>query len=381
MSQTTGRYTSSSETQLEADLGRVGGLPIGDGEAFCAELDRIVRSNFTGDYWEISFPNRLDASSSRSPLLFAYLASLNLLDAELLFSEVRIRDRFDSGASAPRNIERHHLFPKNYLATMGITDTKLVNTIANMAYIDWPENATISNNNPLSYWGDMTRHINPEQLERQRYWHALPVGWEQLDYATFTERRRNLIARVVHDGFDRLWDNATGPELSSTFADLLSRGESESLEYKSTARWNMYTQQPDKKIEHVITKTVCGFLNAEGGKLLIGVDDNGNVLDLDNDLNTFSNRPNLDSYELFLHQLLDTNLSISTAGIVRVEFEQVSNESVCIVHVTSSGKPVFSKPFQGGNEHSEFWVRVGNATKQLHGEDMVHYQSNHWGWV
>ncbi|MDA8045712.1 MAG: ATP-binding protein, partial [Actinomycetota bacterium] len=51
------------------------------------------------------------------------------------------------------------------------------------------------------------------------------------------------------------------------------------LEFKSTARWNLHTGAVDPKLEHVIVKTVCGFLNAEGGTLLIEVEveDNGNV--------------------------------------------------------------------------------------------------------
>ena len=54
-----------------------------------------MRANFTSDYWDISLPNRLDTSSPRSPALFAYLAALNLLDAEVLFSDVRVRELLD----------------------------------------------------------------------------------------------------------------------------------------------------------------------------------------------------------------------------------------------------------------------------------------------
>lgn len=43
----------------------------------------------------------------------------------------------------------------------------------------------------------MTNRIDPERLKRQVYWHALPVGWYQLDYDEFCEKRRKLIAKVV----------------------------------------------------------------------------------------------------------------------------------------------------------------------------------------
>ena len=58
----------------------------------------------------------------------------------------------------------------------------------------------------------MTAGIDPDRLKRQAYWHALPVGWEQLDYPTFLERRRDLIARVIRDGFGRLWADKAAQE-------------------------------------------------------------------------------------------------------------------------------------------------------------------------
>ncbi|AXV04992.1 hypothetical protein DVS28_a0285 [Euzebya pacifica] len=379
MSHTTGRYTSSPESQIEADLGRVAALDPGDADAFCGELDRIVRANFTRDYWEISLPNRLDTSSARSPVLFAYWASLNLLDAEALFSDLRIRELLDPNVTAPRSIERHHLFPKAFLGKEGVSGARRVNAIANMAFLDWPENATISADDPVVYWPAMTEAMEPERVKRQAYWHALPVGWEQLDYMTFLERRRSLIAEVVRDGFERLWEERSHSSPSTTLADMITIGESQTQEFKSTARWNVRAGQADKKMEHVIVKTVCGFLNAEGGNLLVGVEDDGNVIGLDLDMQTLGSKANRDGYELFLRQVLDANLSVHTAATVRIHFEEAEGRDVCIVSVAASGKPVFAKPHQGGGSPTEFWVRTGNATKQLHGDDMIDYQRDHWG--
>ena len=378
MAHTTGRYTSSPESRIESDLGRITALEPGDGQAFCAELDRIVRSTFTGDYWEISLPNRLDTSSARSPVLSAYWAALVVLDAELLFSILRVREHLDPTSAAPRSIERHHLFPKAYLAAKGVTRYQQVSAIANMTLVDWPENAKIGADSPLEYWPEMTRAFDAERLKRQSYWHALPVGWQQLDYPTFLEKRRDLIAQVIRDGFDRLWTE-NRPKLPPTLAGLLSEGESQTVEFKSTARWNLHAEHYDKRLERAITKTVCGFLNAEGGKLLIGVNDDAEVLGLLNDMHTLGRKGTRDGYELFLRQHLDNNLSVQTAGIVRISFEQADDKEVCLVSVAASGKPVFSKPIVGGQEPSEFWVRIGNATKQLHGEDMLDYQTRHWG--
>ena len=108
-----------------------------------------------------------------------------------------------------------------------------------MAFIDWPENVTIGSASPLEYWSDMTTGFDPGRLKEQTYWHALPVGWEQLDYATFLERRRHQIAKVVRAGFEQLWEDESVGRLPPTLGDLLSIGESQRVEFKSTARWNV----------------------------------------------------------------------------------------------------------------------------------------------
>jgi hypothetical protein len=377
MAHTTGRYTSSPESQLESDVGRIASLPLGDGAAFIIELDRIIAANFTGDYWEISLPNRLDTSSSRSPALFAYLASLNILDAEVLFSNVRVKDLLDPSTTAPRSVERHHLFPRKHLESLGVSGTRQINAIANMAFLDWPENVKISANAPHDYWARMTEVVDREALAKQIYWHALPVGWEQLDYPVFLERRRQLIARVVRDAFKTLAGERK-KYVPTTVDDLIAAGESQTTEFKSSVRWNVHTEQNDPKLGLIIVKAVCGFLNAEGGTLLIGVSDNGDILGIENDFSTLGTKQDTDGYELFLRQLLDDSLSAPTAATVRIRFPHAEGKTVCQVGVAASGRPVFAKPAKGGADATEFWVRVGNATKQLHGDDLVKYQETHW---
>jgi hypothetical protein len=328
MAHTTGRYSNSPESQMEFDLGRIGSLPPGDGRAFTAELDRIIAANFTGDYWDISLPNRLDTSSSRSPVLFAYQAALNILDAEMLFGDQRIRDLLDPSVKPAKAVDRDNLFHRKALARLAITDRRQVNAIANMAYVTWPADELSNTDAPHDYWPRITDAMDPEVLERQVGWHALPVGWEQLDYFTFLERRRQLIAKVVREAFETL----TGERpayVPTTPADMIAAGESQGTEFKASARWNVHTRQADKSLRHNIVKAVCGFLNGEGGNLFIGVADDGTVLGIENDLTTLESQADVDGYELFVRQLLDSSLSTPTATTVRVRFPEISGNVVC----------------------------------------------------
>ena len=377
MAHSTGRYTGSSETQLEADLNRIGSLPAGDANSFCEMLDRIVRDTFTKDYWEITLPNRLDTSSAKSPPLAAYWAALNILEAEVLFSEQKVSAMLDPIVTPVKDMERHHLFPKRHLASLDVTENARVNAIANMAFVDWADNLAISGKSPQHYWPIMTEGLDAERLKRQVYWHALPVGWEQLDYDEFCQKRRKLIGQVVREGFERLWETqaAIAPD-AVLIKDLIADGESNVLEFKERARWSHGTNRKGKS-EQIIVKSVAGFMNSEGGTLLIGVSDDGTVAGLEADYSTLS-KGNRDGFELFLTQLIGDKITGPSPSLCRISFHEIGGQEVCRIDVAASSKPVFACPVNS-REFTDFWVRQGNKTEQFHGTELLDYNVEHWG--
>lgn len=198
-----GRYTSSPETSMDADLNRVKGL-IG-AEAFVAALDTIVSDTFTSDFWTITLPNNLATSSARSPGLFAYHAAQIKLDAPVLFSDKKIADLLDPSLRLKKKaLDRHHLFPRAWLESQGITDLKLINQAANFALLEWPENIDISDTPPDEYLPKMSKRFNTETWSRMSQLHALPEGWESLSYEEFLLQRRILMAQIIRRGFEAL---------------------------------------------------------------------------------------------------------------------------------------------------------------------------------
>lgn len=164
--------------------------------------------------------------------------------------------------------------------------------------------------------------------------------------------------------------------------ELLRLGESASVEFKATARRNQHTGERDPAIENVIAKTVCGFLNARGGTLLVGVDDDGEPIGLEPDL-PLMKFPDHDGYELFLTDLLSRSLGVPAASSVRVRFEAPDSEAeVCRIDVPSSPVPVYLTPAtgkKGRTSDPEFWVRSGNGTRQLRIDELLDYHRGRWG--
>ena len=178
MSQTTGRYTNSPETSIEEDLSRFD-TDTTDPETFADVIERIIATTLTGDFWTIRLPDDFITSSTFvSPAYQAYVASLNILDADLFLLDEKVRDWMDPSAATARAVEGHHLFPRGYLIdAQSITSTKRINQVANIAPTDWATNNLISNRPPHEYWPELlaSRNLAGDKLNRQQYWHRAPT--------------------------------------------------------------------------------------------------------------------------------------------------------------------------------------------------------------
>jgi hypothetical protein len=203
MTSLTARYSASPETTMEADLARL--RSVNNGSDFIKVLDQIIQDTLTEDLWTITLPNELATSSARSPSLFAYYAALNLLDARVLFSKMKISELLDPSIKAKKSaIERHHLYPKKYLKNLGMTETRDTNQIANYALVEWWDNIDISDLSPTQYFPKYASRLSPDELQKMCYWHALCGGWENMNYEDFLVSRRKAIAKVIRDGFQKL---------------------------------------------------------------------------------------------------------------------------------------------------------------------------------
>lgn len=168
----------------------------------------------------------------------------------------------------------------------------------------------------------------------------------------------------------------------ATVSELLASGESERVEFKSTARINLRTGEKDSRMEHVIAKTVSAFANADGGTLLIGVDDDGTPLGLDADFATLK-VPDADRYELWLRDLFTTTLGQNAAAAIEISIEDVACATdgdvvrpVCRVICAPSPRPVYLRASKNGTP--EFWLRSGNSTRQLSVDAAADYIMHRW---
>jgi hypothetical protein len=199
----TARYSASSESQMEQDLSDLRGLKTAT--EFLDHINSIIEDSLTDDFWNIRLPNDLSTTSARSPSLFAYYASLNMLGAKGLFSNIKVSELLEAGLRSKKSpLERHHLFPKAYLNRIGITERRDQNRIANYALVEWSDNIKISDDEPSKYFPKFAKRFSDRELKKMMNMHALPNNWYKMPYQDFLVERRKMIAGVIRKGYKKL---------------------------------------------------------------------------------------------------------------------------------------------------------------------------------
>jgi len=155
----------------------------------------------------------------------------------------------------------------------------------------------------------------------------------------------------------------------SGLLELIQSGENDDLEFKSTMRWNLHADKSDKRIENECLKTVAGYLNADGGTLLVGVDDQGEIIGLGQDHFKTEDK-------MLLHwvNLIRAHLGAELMRCIRSIVHDVGGKQILVVECLPSATPVF---FNRDNEEC-FFVRMSNTTQALKPSEVLAYIGQHF---
>jgi hypothetical protein len=350
-----GHYSGSHETTLDTDL-----TLIANGGS-SPELLKSLRQQF--GRFEIE-PADIAGRGQRSALFSTAYLALKARGAK----DWRTRLSLSLTHSGRYHfIEYHHIFPKTTLK--GRYDKSEINEMANMAFVSGAANRRMG-----STPAERTlAQVRDEQGDSALAEHCVPLDsdlWTVDNYRSFLEFRRRALAKAINDfvGGD------LGQSVSVDIDALLAAGESDLTEFKSSARWDQREQRTNKSLEQVIVKTIASFLNAKGGTLLIGVDDDAQVIGLEADYATLGKRPDRDGYQQFLVQLVSNALGKGACVDLAISFHPVQGKEICLVRASAARSPVYLDE-QG---QSKLFVRVGNTSQELTGRHAVEYVQNHW---
>lgn len=156
--------------------------------------------------------------------------------------------------------------------------------------------------------------------------------------------------------------------LKRNIMSIIQGGENDKVEFKSSLRYDFNRNIINTSLEEVIMKTIAGFMNANGGDLLIGVDDKGNILGLENDYISLKKK-NQDGFELKIYQLLKNYIGIEFCSLVQLTFYSLDGNDICALRIEAAESPVYVQK----GENTAFYVRIGNSTKPMTIKEAVKY--------
>ncbi|MCJ2131182.1 DUF262 domain-containing protein [Methylobacterium sp. E-045] len=362
------RYTSQTDQRLEADIGIVSReiAPWDD-------LRRAIQEQ--RGRLEVSSVD-LESRGVQNPLYRAVYSLVKAHGAKDWFNGVPLSQPVGKSFS----IQSHHIFPQALLrkpkdkggagfGSGSLSHDQLVNEIANRAFLTATSNQFSSDTSPSEYLPKVEAAF-PGALAAQ----FIPANqdlWQIDRYEDFLKARRKLIATSLNEFLRSL---ITKPELPGVrpVEELVALGESFTLEFKSSWQWDTKQNVLNKSLRQSCLKTIAAFLNSEGGTLIIGVDDDGNLLGLEKDLSVQDNSTDKLQQQI-IQGIIDT-AGTAAAALVRIRFEKSSGKEVAILDVDPSPEPIYSKTDKG----ELFFCRLANTTRSLGLAEVQGYVEQHW---
>ena len=351
------RYSSSTESKLAQDIKRIDQIladqrpDYSDIKVYLDSPQTLIETNFSAG----------NSFCKAVLCLLAYQEPKDFQDNGKVLLD-------NSWLKIASSKNYHHFFPKAYLRSKNITNS---NSLVNITFVsDDLNKRKIGAKAPSQYIADFQDENS--QINKALQTHFIDIdgfGIESNDYETFLQARARLIYNELKSRIDLSHKEPVNEEVK----ELIVNGESDTVEFKSTLRYDLRRKEVNKKLEYVIAKTIAAFLNSEGGNLFIGIDDNQNMLGLVDDISTLS-KPNIDGFELHLIEVIKKYIGAGLISHIKISFPVVEETQICRVKVSKSGKPVFTQ--HEGRE--DFFVRGGCSSQPLGREEQSAYEKSHW---
>ena len=154
--------------------------------------------------------------------------------------------------------------------------------------------------------------------------------------------------------------------------ELIEKGESNTLEFKESFRYNIKTNLNDKSLKDEVSKAVCGMLNSQGGLVLIGVTDDKTIKGIQRDLNLYGKGGKLNQIDKLLIDLnkhITDSVGVISKKLLNIKMVEIEANNLIKIEVQLSNEPVF-------HFEERFYFRDGPRTIQLSGNKMYDYISD-----
>ena len=290
----------------------------------------------------------------------------------------------DADACVEDAIDVRHVFPRPWCDKQKV-EWSVAYCIVNKTALDAHTGHRIGGAAPSDYLSriESADRIESHVLDSFLRSHDIdPAALRRDDFAQFFNQRFESLLRRAERAMgkpvNRRPDRDESPfavNIERDVRQLVRNGESVVVEFKSTARRNLHTGASDPAISWAVVKTLAAFMNTHGGTLLVGIDDAGGAVGIEQDYDFVKGRDR-DGWELWLTAVVKTALGPNAATDLQVRFCTIDDSTVTRIDVRPDVKPVFAT--RKDKPQEVFFVRLLNSTEELSGQALLDYRRKRW---
>ena len=264
--------------------------------------------------------------------------------------------------------------------------------IVALAFITWyADSYEIDKNNIIRRHGNFlgasqvaqTQTLTNVELAQSRLGEALNYG--TLELTPLDSPKKRYIKNIPNPGhyaeviklLIRPRQMDVKHELQKSISQMIGEGEGQYVEFKSSFSWDYRRQSVNRDLNKAVMKNIVAYMNTTGGVVLMGVDDEGEILGLEKEFQTL-HKSNVDGFENTFNMTFNKMVGVEYSNYTKVEFAEIDGKTVCRVVVLPAPEPVFLKH----KNTEEFYIRAGNSSQPLTISRAVKYIQTHFAdWV
>ena len=181
------------------------------------------------------------------------------------------------------------------------------------------------------------------------------------------------------------------------FHRIVTEGENELVEYKTSTLWSKSFTKADISSSEsrevhkfgrdtsrfIVAKTLAGFLNTEGGNLIIGIKENkkgrrNEITGIEAEFQKLKD-PTTDGYRRMIvdeviRKYLPPEIFHNMNEFIRIHFPKIQDKTLCWLEIKKSGEGVFVHV----QDEEYFFIRVDAETRQISDKALVDYHKRHF---
>jgi len=273
-------------------------------------------------------------------------------------------------------MEWDHIFPYSVLRDNGYDMNNRIKyqyaqEITNRAVLTSVANRTKSAENADSYLAKVAKDF-PNSLELQ----CIPLDeslWKLENFELFLKTRRQMLSEELNSYLENITET-TKDDLKMDLFEMITAGENNLVEFKTTLRCDIKTGSVNKHLEEMILKTIAAFSNAQGGTLIMGITDEQEIVGLEQDYQTFNNGTK-DEFELHIRNLTNNAYGVEfSSNNLDISFPICEDTEICVIEIKPWNTALYTMVKDSNGVKSEkFYLRNGNSSPELPTSELASY--------